>query len=59
MFEDGLKLDDIINVLKPPTLDNDKKKQPVPDAAIRYDSKKTLGEDNIKFEFAKNSELLR
>ena len=59
MFEDGLKLDDIMNVLKPPTLDNDKKKQPLSDAAIRYDLKKSLSEDNIKFEFAKNSELLR
>lgn len=61
MFEDGVRLDDIINVLKPPTLDedDDKKKQPIPDAAIRYEIKKSVGVDSVKFEFARNSEALR
>lgn len=60
MFEDGAKLDDIMNVLKPPTLDDDdKKNQRIPDTAIRYDSKRTLGDDSVKFTFAGNSEVLR
>jgi len=63
MFEDGAKLDDIINVLKPPTLDkDDKKNRPVPDAAIRYEvSKKSFGDDTVHFEFTRqgNSEVLR
>jgi len=64
MFEDGAKLDDIINVLKPPTLDkdDDKKNRPVPDAAIRYEvTKKSFGDDTVHFEFTRqgNSEVLR
>lgn len=54
MFEDGAKLDDIINALKPPTLDkdDDKKDRRNFDSVIRYNSKRTLGDDMIKFEFA-------
>ena len=61
MFEDGAKLDDIINVLRPPTLDKDdeKKDRRNFDSAIRYDVKKSLGDDTVKFEFAKSSEVLR
>ena len=64
MFDDGAKLDDIINVLRPPTLDkdDDKKNRPVPDAAIRYTvTKKSFGDDAVSFEFAgqKTTEVLR
>ena len=60
MFEDGAKLDDIMNVLKPPTLDDDdKKNQRIPDSAIRYEVRKSVGEDSVKFTFAGNSEVLR
>ena len=63
MFEDGAKLDDIINVLKPPTLDkeDDKKDRRNFDAVIRYDSKRSLGDDTLRFEFAgqKTTEALR
>lgn len=63
MFEDGAKLDDIINVFKSPTLDDDdKKNRPVSDAAIRYEvSKKSFGDDTVHFEFTRqtNSEVLR
>ncbi len=54
MFEDGAKLDDIMNVLKPPTLDkdDDKKDRRNFDAVIRYNSKRSLGDDTINFEFA-------
>ena len=63
MFEDGAKLDDIMNVLKPPTLDDeDKKNGRIPDAAIRYNiSKKSFGDDTVHFEFTRqgNSEVLK
>ncbi len=54
MFEDGAKLDDILNVLKPPTLDKDdeKKDRRNFDAVIRYGSKRSLGDDTVRFEFA-------
>ena len=62
MFEDGARLDDIMNVLKPPTLDNedDKKKGRISDTAIRYITKKDIG-DNIQLEFTgqRNSEVLK
>ena len=56
MFEDGARIDDILNVLKKPTLDNDddKKTFRISDTAIRYESKKSVGEDRFNFEFAKN-----
>ena len=63
MFEDGAKLDDILNVLRPPTLDKEdaKKDRRNFDAVIRYDSKRLLGDDTIKFEFAgqRTSEVLK
>ena len=63
MFDEGAKLDDILNVLHPPTLDkDDKKNRPVSDAAIRYDlSKKSFGDDAVHFEFAgqRTTEVLK
>ena len=62
MFEYGARLDDIMNVLKTPTVDDDegdKKNTPVTDTAIRYESQRpTVGESNIKFDFVRNSEGL-
>lgn len=57
MFEDGARIDDILNILRKPTLDKnkDKQEQRISDSAIRYDSQKTVGEDNIKFDFTRNS----
>lgn len=60
MFEDGARIDDIMNVLRRPTLDDDeeaKKNRRISDAAIRYDSKRTFGDDNIKIEFAGQKNL--
>ena len=55
MFEDGTKIDDILNVLRRPTLDDDDKKTlRVSDTAIRYESQKSVGDDNIRFDFVKN-----
>ena len=62
MFGDGARLDDIMNVLKPPTLDDedDKKNGRITDAAIRYVSKKDI-DDNVQLEFTgqRNSEVLK
>lgn len=56
MFEDGARIDDILNVFAKPTLDkNEKKIIRVSDTGIRYDSQKTNGEDNISFDFVRNS----
>ncbi|MBR0289243.1 MAG: hypothetical protein IJQ82_09715 [Selenomonadaceae bacterium] len=57
MFEDGARIDDILNVFKKPTLDKNKVKteQGISDSAIRYESQKSVGDDSIKFDFAKNS----
>ena len=54
MFEDGAKLDSIMNVLRRPTLDDDdeKKDQRITDAAIRYDTKRAPVDCTINFEFA-------
>ncbi len=59
MFEYGARIDDIMNVLKPPTVDedSDKKNCRVSDTGIRYDSKTTPGEYNIRFEFAGQKNL--
>ena len=55
MFEDGARIDDILNVLKKPTLDDDtKKNERISDAALRYEDQ-SVGEQNIKFDFAKSS----
>ena len=54
MFEDGARLDDILNVLKKkPTLDNDKTKKiiRISDESIRYDFRKSVGTDNVQIEF--------
>ena len=64
MFDDSAKLDDIINALRPPTLDkdDDKKTRPVSDAAIRYEvTKRSFGDVTVNFEFAgqKTTEVLR
>ena len=64
MFGDGARLDDIMNVLKPPTLDDDedKKKERITDAGIRYASRKDIvGSDNVQMEFTgiRNSEVLK
>ena len=59
MFEDGARLDDIMNVLKPPTLDDDeddKKKGRISDTAIRYITKKDIG-DNVQLEFTGQKSL--
>ena len=60
MFEDGARIDDIMNVLRRPTLDDEeeeKKNRRISDAAIRYDSKRIFGDDNIKIEFAGHKNL--
>ena len=59
MFEHGARIDDIMNVLKPPTVedDDDKKNRRVADTVIRYDSKATPGECSIRFEFARQVNL--
>ena len=61
MFEDGARIDDILNVLRKPTLDKeDKKNNPrISDTAIRYDSQRPVSDTGIKFEFTRNSEVLR
>ena len=60
MFEDGARIDDILNLLKKPTLDKNKNKQDdqVSDSAIRYESQKNIGDSNIRFEFARKPEAL-
>ena len=56
MFEDGARIDDILNLLKKPTLDKNKKEEnQISDSAIRYESQRPVGEENIKFDFARNS----
>ena len=60
MFEDGAKLDDIINAFRTPTLDesDDKKNRPVPDSAIRYISKTSIGQnDNVQISFGGQNNL--
>ena len=53
MFEDGARIDDILNALRKPTLDDESKKDGrTSDAALRYESKQTPGDDVIKFDFA-------
>lgn len=56
MLEDGAKIDDILNVLKRPALNNDDKKdRRDSEAALRYESNRSFGDDMIKFEFAKQT----
>ena len=62
MFEDGAKIDDILNVLRRPTLDkeDDKKDARLSDDAVRYESNMPLRDTGIKFDFAsgKNTGVL-
>lgn len=51
MFEDGAKLDDILNVLERPPLIGNKNKQPVTEAGFRYDSGQSA-RDNVQLEIA-------
>ncbi|MBR4153712.1 MAG: hypothetical protein IKT98_12260 [Selenomonadaceae bacterium] len=53
MFEDGARLDDIMNIFKSPTLDKegDKKETRVSDTGIRYFSKQDISTDNVRLEF--------
>lgn len=60
MFEDGTKLDDIINALRTPTLDesDDKKNRPITDSAVRYISKTSFGQyDNVQISFGGQNNL--
>ena len=58
MFEDGARIDDILNLLKKPTLDKSKNREnQISDSAIRYESQKPVGE-NIRFDFARKPEAL-
>ena len=63
MFEDGARLDDIMNIFKPPTLDGnkDKKDNRVTDAGLRYFSKEDFRDGNVQIQFMgqNNSEVLR
>ena len=61
MFRNNTRLDDIMNILRPPKVDDDDddKDRRIPDTAIRYDTKKTIGEDTIRFDFAGHSEGLK
>jgi|GEM_PF-6510077 len=62
MFEDGARIDDILNVLKKPTLDKNKKKKKTEqfsDTAIRYEIRQSTSEDFIKYDFAQNMSALR
>lgn len=64
MFEDGARLDDILNVLRRPTLDkdtDDKNEVRLSDDTVRYESNMPLRDSGIKFDFAgqRNAEVLR
>lgn len=54
MFEDGAKIDDILDVLKQPALTGkgNKTEQRIAEAGSRYDSRQSLSDYNVKFEFA-------
>ena len=54
MFEDGARIDDILNVLRRPTLDknSDKKDVRFSDDTVRYESNMPLRDTSIKFDFA-------
>lgn len=64
MFEDGARLDDIINFFKKPTSDDeeDKKNNRLTDSGLKFSSRKDFGDDNIQFDFSRqimNSEVLK
>ncbi|MBD3879848.1 MAG: hypothetical protein SR1Q5_09275 [Quinella sp. 1Q5] len=59
MFEDGAKLDDILDVLKRPPMIGNKNKQPVTEAGFRYDSGKAT-HDNVQLDLGqKTLEVLK
>lgn len=47
MFEDGAKIDDILNVLKRPALNARKQKE----SELEHDTRPAPNESNISFEF--------
>ncbi|MBE8951640.1 MAG: hypothetical protein SR1Q7_00645 [Quinella sp. 1Q7] len=63
MFEDGAKLDDILNKLRRPTLDNedDSKNERITDAAIRYESNRAPVNTTVTFDFGgqRTTEVLK
>ena len=63
MFEDGARIDDIMNIFKPPTLDGNKDKKEVrtTDAGLRYFSKDEFRDGSVQIQFMgqNNSEVLR
>ena len=60
MFEDGAKLDDILNILERPPLIGNKNKQPVTEAGIRFNSGQAP-RDEVRLELSgqKNLEVLK
>ncbi len=57
MFEDGARIDDILNVLRRPTLDKSSDKKEPRDArfsddTVRYESNMPPRDTSIKFDFA-------
>ena len=63
MFEDGARIDDIMNIFKPPTLDGnkDKKDNRITDTGLRYFSKEDFRDGNVQIQFMgqNNLEVLR
>ncbi len=63
MFEDGARIDDIMNIFKPPTLDGnkDKKETHTADGGLRYFSKDEFRDGSVQIQFMgqNNSEVLR
>lgn len=58
MLDDSPRLDDILNVFKKPKPNNDKKENPLSDLAVRYEAQQAPTDNNVKFEFTKNTEVL-
>ena len=59
MFEDGAKLDDILEVLNRPPIIGNNHKQPVTEAGFRYDTGQAA-RDEVQLEFGqKNLEVLK
>ena len=60
MFEEGAKLDDILDVLKRPPMIGNKNKQPVTEAGFRYDTGQTA-RDEVQLDLSgqKNLEVLK
>ena len=63
MFEDGARIDDIMNIFKPPTLDGDKDKKEtrITEAGLRYFSKQDFRDGTVQIQFTgqNNPEVLR